>query len=231
MKMNASIRRKLQGLQLNQIGSSTSPHGLPQTLISTLNFLSMSYCPYRLEKLMSLWKLFGIESQDAAPPVSSSQADTVTKITAALDELPIEQARFLACYAYILSRVAHADQYVSEEETQVMESLIVSEGQLPKKMAVLIVQMAKTQNVLFGGIENYVVTRELNKIANRKQKMSLLHCLYAVSAANQSISNIEDSEIRQVTRELKLRHQDFISARLHFKKYLEILKPSPSPKN
>lgn len=180
---------------------------------------------------MSLWKFFGIESQDEASPASSSQTETATKIIAALDELPAEQARFLACYAYILNRIAHADQYVSPEETHVIDTLVATEGQLPKKMAVIVVQMAKTQNVLFGGIENYVVTQEFNKIANREQKLSLIHCLYAVSAANQSISNVEDSEIRQVARELKLRHQDFISARLHFKKYLDILKPRPLPEN
>ncbi len=178
---------------------------------------------------MSIWKLLGIESpQDSR--TASTEIETVRKIAAALDELEPDQARFLACFAYILSRVAHADQHVSPEETQVMERLVAGEGRIPEEQAVIVVQMAKTQSVLFGGIEDYVVTREFNKIASPEQKMSLLHCLYAVSAVNQSVSSLEDSEIRQIASELKLRHQDFIAVRLHFKEHLDILKPLlPNP--
>lgn len=175
---------------------------------------------------MSIWKLLGIESSENSRR-ASNETETVRKITAAMDKIEPDQARFLACFAYILSRVAHADQQVSPEETEVMERLVASEGQIPGEQAVIVVQMAKTQSVLFGGIEDYVVTREFNKIASPEQKKSLLHCLYAVSAVNQSVSSVEESAIRQIASELKLRRQDFIATRLHFKEHLDILKSSP----
>jgi len=85
--------------------------------------------------------------------------------------------------------------------------------------------MAKTQNQLFGGTENYLVTREFERIANREQKLALLECLFAVTAADENISTEEDNVISQISSELRLSHDDFITARSHFRKYLAVLKP------
>ena len=173
---------------------------------------------------MSLWKIFGIESQDHSESLGSAETETAQKIITALRELSPEQARFIACFAYILTRVAHADQHFSVEEIKVIKRLVVEEGHLSEKQADIVVQIARSQNSLFSGVEDYMVTREFNKIADPDQKISLLHCLFRISAANQSVSNIEEGSIRQIARELKLHHQDFISARLHFKEYLALLK-------
>jgi uncharacterized tellurite resistance protein B-like protein len=152
----------------------------------------------------------------------------VRKITAALDQLPPERARFLAAFAYILSRVAHADQKISPEETSAMEQIVMREGSLPEEQAVIVVQMAKTQSLLFGGIEDYVVTREYNNLANREEKLGLLHCLYAVAAASGSVSMAEDNVIRQISSELKLEHPDYIAVRLQHKEFLTVLKEGRS---
>jgi uncharacterized tellurite resistance protein B-like protein len=88
----------------------------------------------------------------------------------------------------------------------------------------LVVQIAKSQATLFGGTENFLVTREFNKMASREQKLALLECLFAVSAADESISNVEDREVRQIANELQLTHQDFINARLMYKEHLAVLK-------
>ena len=164
-------------------------------------------------------------TKDVAQETSTRpETETVRKITAALDELEPERARLIACFAYILSRVAHADQSVSPEESRVIEQIVMGQGQLPEAQAVLVVQMAKTQSSLFGGIEDYVVTREFNKMATLEQKTALLDCLFAVAAANKSISTIEDNEIRQIAAELKLRHDQFISVRLKYRSHLDVLK-------
>ncbi len=176
------------------------------------------------ERVMPIWDLF--RSSEATRPEASSTAETesVRKITAALDRMDPDQARFVAAFAYILSRVARSDQEVSAEETQLMEQIIVEQENLPEEQAVIVVQMAKMQSALFGGIEDYVVTREFNGIATHDQKIGLLHCLFAVSAANHSISSLEDTAIRQISRELKLRHEDYIAVRLQYKQHLDVLK-------
>src|SRR5688572_33509235 len=48
----------------------------------------------------------------------------------ALDQLEPDRARLLAAFAYLLGRVAHADQHVSAEETAAMEALVTEEGQI-----------------------------------------------------------------------------------------------------
>jgi uncharacterized tellurite resistance protein B-like protein len=83
--------------------------------------------------------------------------------------------------------------------------------------------MAKTQNVLFGGTENYLVSREFNSIAGHEEKMALLDCLYAVASADQSISTIEDNEISQIADELRIEHRDFISVRSKYRDKLAVL--------
>ncbi|MGH9520969.1 MAG: TerB family tellurite resistance protein [Terriglobales bacterium] len=154
----------------------------------------------------------------------SQETDTVRKIVNKLDQMPAEQARYIAAFAYILSRVARADMNVSAEEVAVMEQRVMSVGGLPEEQAVLVVQIAKTQATLFGGTENFLVTREFDNMATREQKLALLRCLFAVAAADNEISTVEDREIRLINDELQLTHMDFINARLEFKKYLSVLK-------
>jgi uncharacterized tellurite resistance protein B-like protein len=171
---------------------------------------------------MSLLKYFGIEPQ--GPPPADAETDTVRKITQALDRLDPEPARFLASFAYVLSRVARADLNISDAETRAMERIIVDRGGLTEDQAIIVVQIAKTQNKLFGGTEDFLVTREFNKIATRDQKLALLDCLFAVAAAEESISSEEDNEIRQIASELQLEHRDFIAVRSRYRDQLSVLK-------
>ena len=131
----------------------------------------------------------------------------------ALDRLDPDRARYLAAFAYILSRVARADLRISPEETGAMERTVMEHGGLPEDQAIVVVQIAKHQNLLFGGTENFLVTREFNRIATREQKLALLDCLFRVAAAEDLVSMTEDNEIRKISRELDLSHQDFISVR------------------
>ena len=123
-------------------------------------------------------------------------------------------------------RAKRSDQEVSPEEKRLMEEIVAKQGEFAEEQAIIVVQMAKMQSTLFSGIEDYVVTREFNGIATREQKLALLHCLFAVSAANHSISNLEDAAIRQIARELKLTHKDYIDVRLDYRDHLDVLKDS-----
>jgi uncharacterized tellurite resistance protein B-like protein len=160
-------------------------------------------------------------------PRSSAETESVRKIIRALDQLDADRAKFIAAFAYLLGRVARADLNISEEETRTMERIVKERGQLPEEQAIIVVQIAKTQNLLFGGTENYLVTREFNKVATHDEKMSLLHCLFAVAAADESISTVEDNEVSQIADELRIEHKDFISVRSQFRGYLAVLKESP----
>ncbi len=155
-----------------------------------------------------------------------ARTETVRKIVAHLDAIEPHRAKYIAAYAYVLSRVARADMNISEAETRKMEQLVVGLSGLPEEEAILVVQIAKSQATLFGGTENFLVTEEFNKLATYEEKLALLNCLFAVAAADESISGVEDREIRLIADELQLTHADFINARLAYRKYLDILKDS-----
>ena len=173
---------------------------------------------------MSILKMLGFDSSGTDRAASAADRDTVRKIVDELDHLPPEHARFVATFAFILSRVAHADLQISEDETRSMERLVVEKGGLPEEQAI-VVQMAKTQNLVFGGTDNFSVTKEFGKLSSREQKLALLRCLFAVSAADESISTVESNEIRQIAEELGLDRSDFIGLRSEFRDQLAVLNP------
>jgi uncharacterized tellurite resistance protein B-like protein len=84
--------------------------------------------------------------------------------------------------------------------------------------------MAKTQNQLFGATEDYLVTREFERIATPEQKFALLECLFAVTASDENITGEEDTAVKQIATELKLSHSDYIAARSRFREHLAVLK-------
>ena len=155
---------------------------------------------------------------------SSAETETVRKITEALDRLEPERARFIAAFAYLLGRVARADICISPEETRAMERIVMEKGGVPEEQAVIVVQIAKTQNILFGATENYLVSREFNAMATHEQKLALIDCLFAVAAADESISTVEDNEVSQIADELRVEHKDFIAIRSSYRNYLAVLK-------
>lgn len=167
--------------------------------------------------MKSILSWLGLSSATAA------DSDTVRRIASELDRLEPDRARFLAAFAFVLARVAHADQDISEDEMRTMERLVRDRGGLPEDQATLVVQMAKTQQRLFGATDDFLVTREIGRNAALEQKLALLDCLYAVASADGTIRTSEANEIARIGRELRveqpdmsrLRHQyrDFLAAR------------------
>jgi uncharacterized tellurite resistance protein B-like protein len=138
----------------------------------------------------------------------------------ALDHLEPERARYLAAFAYLLGRVAHADQHVSPEETRAMEALVQEHGRLSQDQAMVVVQLAKTATLLFGGTANFLVAREFSNLANYDQKLALIRCLFAVSAADEAISTTEEGEIHAVAKELRIDHPDLVALRVEHGRHL-----------
>jgi uncharacterized tellurite resistance protein B-like protein len=138
----------------------------------------------------------------------------------ALDHLEPDRGRYLAAFAYLLGRVAHADQHVSPEETRAMEALVQEQGQLAHDQATLVVQLAQTSNRLFGGTASFLVAREFQELASHEQKIALMRCLFALSTTDQTISTSEESEIHRIANELRLGQPDLIALRLQYRQHL-----------
>lgn len=171
---------------------------------------------------MSFLKFLGLETRQ---PPGTPETETVRKIADALDRMDPQKARYIAAFAYVLARAARADMQISEMETRAMERIVARRSGLPEEQAVMVVQIAKTQNKLFGATEDFVVTREFNEIATREQKLALLDCLFSVAASENMISMEEDNVIRQIASELRLDHRDFIALRSRYRDQLSVLHP------
>ena len=119
-----------------------------------------------------------LPSGDAAAPLPDSAAETATarRIVGRLEALPREEARYLACFAYVMSRAANADFHISDEETALMERFAVEQGGLDEAQAVLEVEMAKLQARNHGSTEDFVVTREFRSIATLEQRRAVVRC-------------------------------------------------------
>ena len=178
---------------------------------------------------MSILRFLGLADADsvtseAAPSDSSADTDTMRRIAAELEQMDEAQARYLAAFAYILGRVAHADSHFSDEETRKMEEVVRGLGHLTEAQAALAVEIAKSQVRLFGATENFLVTRRFKEMATPEQCVELLDCVFAVSAADDSISAVEEGQAGQISKELWLSHEDFVAARITYKEHLESLK-------
>jgi uncharacterized tellurite resistance protein B-like protein len=101
-----------------------------------------------------------------------------------------------------------------------MEALVREQGQLPQDQAMVVVQLAKTSNLLFGGTANFLVAREFSALATYEEKLALLRCLFAVSVADDAISMAEEGEIHRIANELRIDQPDLVALRVAHRRQL-----------
>ena len=171
--------------------------------------------------MAGLWSWLGLGARE--PQEHSPLRDVVN----ALDEIEPERARHLARFAYLLGRVAHSDQHVSSAETAAMERLVLDEGKLTADQATLVVSLAKTSNLLFGGTADFEVAREFAESASYDEKLALARCLFAVAATEDAISMVEETEIHRILNQLKIQPADLTALRVAHRKHLPGLATRP----
>jgi uncharacterized tellurite resistance protein B-like protein len=172
---------------------------------------------------MSLLRMLGLGGS-AGPAAEANETETVRRIAARLERLEPDQARYLACFAYVLARVANADLEIDASESREMEETVRRIASLSEAEAALVVEIAKNQTRLFGGTENYVVTREFRRISDKPQRTLLLQCVFAIAAADGSISGVENAEINAIAEELGFTGPETNALRSGFRDKLSVLK-------
>src|SRR5262245_267812 len=150
---------------------------------------------------------------------------TLRQSASRLDSLEPDVARYLAAFACVLARVAHADLDTSEAECEAMERIVGEVGALTPEHAALVVGIARERGALAGGTEHYLVTRRFREIATREQRLGLARCLFEVAAADASISSTEEVEISKIGSELGLTHAEIAGLRSAFREHLAVLRP------
>lgn len=164
--------------------------------------------------MRAILKFLGFSSEE------SSDSDAIRRIAAELDGMDPPQARYLAAFAFVLSRIAHADEEVSAAEARRMEELLAERGGVSEPQAVLIVQMARQQQRLFGGTDDFLVTRELAQVATPEQRHAIVDCLFAVAAVDRRLLAAEAEEIARIARELRVEQSAVTALRARYAQFV-----------
>ncbi len=164
--------------------------------------------------------------------LGSTPADTpdhapLRSLVDTLEHLDPARARHLARFAYLLGRVAHADQQVTADETRAMEALVVQEGGLTAEQAIVVVGLAKSSNALFGGTADFQVAHEFAESADYDERLALLRCLFTLAASDATISIAEESEIHRIASVCKVLPHDLTALRVAYATYLPGLASRP----
>ena len=165
----------------------------------------------------------GLGTGQLDPPEQTPLRDLIET----LEHLEPDRARHLARFAFLLGRVAHADQHVSPEETRAMEALVVAEGALTAEQAVVVVGLAKSSNLMFGGTADFLVAQEFAAAATYEQKLALARCLFRVASTDAAISIAEESEIHRIATHFKILPHDLTALRVAHAKFLPGLSSRP----
>lgn len=153
----------------------------------------------------------------AAPPFLE---DVVER----LRNLPADRARWTAAFAMVLARGARADLEISPEELAAIADIVRRHAGIVPEQAALVAEMAAHRNQLLGASEEYLATREFRALAGDGDAEKLLDCLFAVAAADDTISLVEEEELRQIANELGVEHREFTAIRSRYRKQREVLR-------
>jgi uncharacterized tellurite resistance protein B-like protein len=173
-----------------------------------------------LKKIMDA---LGLSSTDAVNEEEQVSA-AVRAVAERLDGLDSDRARLVAALAMVLARAARADLETSNREMALIASILQQYAGLDAEQADLVSEMVSHRNQLFGVTEDYMATREFKNLATGRELDCILKCLFAVCAADDSISLVEEEEVRQVASELGFSHEQFIAARSAFREQREVMR-------
>ncbi len=150
------------------------------------------------------------------PTAPDSDTETIRRIAAQLQELPMERRKFIGGFAYILGRAAHADLSITPEEIAAIERTVVEVSELPEAQAVLVVEIARAQTELKGATEDYLVTREFAESASLEDRQRLLRFAFAITATDHTITAQESAELNEIGKELGFSAGEVDAVRVDF---------------
>jgi uncharacterized tellurite resistance protein B-like protein len=155
---------------------------------------------------------------------SDGPGDLLAAVRARLARLPAPRAEMVAAFAGLLLRVAHADAHVSDPEAAALRRLVAEHAGLGAEETDAVASLVTSRLESVAGIEYSRLTRAMNAHASSDEKLRLLDCLYAVAAADDVATVVEEEEIRAVARALMLSHAQLIEVRRRYADRLEVLR-------
>ncbi len=174
---------------------------------------------------MSLLRFLGLGRDTTGP---EWEPDSLVALSRRLDALPPPEARMAAAFAYLMARIAGADLRTDADERASMIERLASFAGLPPERAELLADAALEALADYGATDNHLVARAYRDMASPEERLDLLRCLYAVAAADETITTDEDNEIFEIARTIGVPHPDVIALRSAWRSHLGTLKGLPS---
>ncbi len=121
-----------------------------------------------------------------------------------LDSLDAATDGYLSALAFILHRVAAADEHVCEQEIDRMERILVDHAALSASEAVLTVEMAKQRGRIADCCCSYAASRHLRSLLDDESRVRMRSFLQSVAEADGLVTRSEMNQIAQIASELRL---------------------------
>lgn len=173
---------------------------------------------------MSLFRFLGLGGPSAA---DSREPASLREIATRLDGQAPQDARFVAAFAYLLARVAGADLRTQNDERSAIASRLETLAGIDAERAALLATAAIAAADAHGASDDHLVARAFRSFSNDDERRRLVRCLYAVAAADETITTVEDNEVFEIAAEIGLDRGDVVALRSEFREQLAVLRALP----
>ncbi len=174
---------------------------------------------------MSLLRFLGLGGDRAG---RDQEPESLAALAASLDGADPDEARLVSAFAYLLARVAGADLRTEDaERTSIVERLRTF-ASLDESSADTLARAAVHAADLHGASDHHLVARAFRDATDHDERIRLLRCLYAVAAADDTITTREDNEIFEIARALGVDHDEVVALRSEWREHLGTLKALPA---
>ncbi len=126
-------------------------------------------------------------------------------------DIPENKLRKLSLAGGLMARVAHADRRVRGSERETLARILEDKWGIGTQEAAFVAEVALAEISL--NMDYFRLTRRFFEQTGEQERIRFLDVLFAIAAADGMATNDEIEEIRNLSRGLKLTHQDFITAK------------------
>ena len=153
------------------------------------------------------------------------------KLAEHLAQLEPARLEYLAGFAGQLTRVAYADDDVSDAERVSIVGILSSVARLSEKESHVVIDLLLGQLQALRGTDEHHLNRAVNAHATREEKEGLVDSLFAVAAADEMVSNVEDQEIRRIGHALEIPKERIMDIRSRYRDRLEVLQAAAAARS
>lgn len=128
-----------------------------------------------------------------------------------LDADTEKELRYVCTLGALLGHVAAADRVFDADERAAIAEILDDVSALQPRDIDIILEIVESE--VFSDVGYFSFVRELNDVADAKDKRLILRMLFDVAAADGEISHEEQEEIRKISKALHIDHRTFIEAK------------------